>query len=137
MHSIWLVALSIAIGGRTGIAATSADVVVYGGTAAGVAASVQAARMGRSVVLVAPEQHVGGIAVDGLGGADIDNHWFRNDVAVGGIAAEFYARIGRKYGKSGPVYRYESHVAEAVFEDLLREAKVNVARQQRLREPLA
>ena len=100
-----------------------ADVVVYGGTAAGVAAAVQVARMGRSVVLVAPEKHLGGMAVEGLGGGDVNNHWFANDVAIGGLAREFYVRLGRKYGKSGAVYRYESHVAEEVFEDLLREAQ--------------
>ena len=42
----------------------TADVVVYGGTAAGVMAAVQAARMGRSVILVAPELHIGGLAVE-------------------------------------------------------------------------
>ena len=124
------------IAASTALAVNVTDVVVYGGTAAGVAAAVQAARMGKSVVLVAPEKHVGGIAVDGLGGGDINNHWFRNDAALGGIAAEFYLRIGRKYGKPEPAYRYESHVAEEVFNDLLREANVRVFREERLREPL-
>ena len=113
-----------------------ADVVVYGGSSAGVMASVQTARMGHSVTLVAPETHVGGMPVEGLGSADINNHWFRNDVAVGGLAREFYLRLGRKYGQSGPAYKYESSVAEQVFEELLREAGVAVVRGQRLREPL-
>ncbi len=93
--------------------------------------------MGRSVVLVAPEKHVGGIAVEGLGSGDVDNHWFQNDIAIGGLALEFYRRVGQKYGKSEPVWRYESHVAEEVFEDLIREAGVRVIRQRRLPEPLA
>lgn len=131
------VALAAAAWSTAYAAAPKADVIVYGGTAAGVAAAVQTARMGRSVILVAPEKHIGGIAVEGLGGADINNHWFRNDFAVGGLAAEFYVRLGRKYGKNGPVYRYESHVAESVFAEMLREAKVTVARESRLREPLA
>lgn len=134
MCRLGLAAFSIVI---TALHAVAADVVVYGGTAAGAAAAVQAARMGSSVVLVAPEKHIGGIAVDGLGGGDINNHWFQNDAALGGIAAEFYARLGRKYGSAGPVYRYESHVAEAVFADLLREAGVQVAAGRRLWEPLA
>ncbi len=92
--------------------------------------------MGRSVVLVAPETHVGGMPVEGLGSADINNHWFHNDVAVGGLAREFYLRIGRKYGQADPAYKYESHKAEQVFDELLREAGVTVERGQRLREPL-
>lgn len=113
------------------------DVVIYGGTAAGVSAAVQLRRMGRTVELVAPEAHIGGITVEGLGSADINNHWFRNDTAVGGLAAEFYQRIGKKYGQAGPVYKYEPHVAEEVFADWLREAGVVVHKGQRLREPLA
>ncbi|MBY0503637.1 MAG: FAD-dependent oxidoreductase [Bryobacteraceae bacterium] len=116
--------------------AGAVDLAVYGGTAAGVMAAVQGRRMGLSVVLVAPEQHVGGIAVDGLGSNDINNHWFCNADAVGGLAAEYYRRIGAKYGQKGPVYRYESHVAEEVFAGLLREAGVTVHRGKRLREPL-
>ncbi len=123
----WLVALP---------AGAAVEIVVYGGTSAGVMAAVQAARLGRSVVLVAPEHHLGGIAVDGLGSADINNHWFQNDFAVGGLAREFYQRVGRKYGKGEPVYRYESKVAEQVVKDMLREAKVNTICGRRLREPL-
>ena len=118
-------------------AAVTADVVIYGGSSAGVMAAVQVRRMGHSVALVAPEKHLGGIAVDGLGGADINNHPFRNDVAVGGLAREFYLRVGREYGRAEPVYRYESHIAEAVFAGLLREAGVTTYLGRRLREPLA
>ncbi len=114
--------------------AAGADVVVYGGTAAGVMAAVSAARQGKSVALVAPEKHLGGMVVEGLGGADINNHWFRNDVALGGLTAEFYRRVGEKYGKPHPVYRYESSVAESVIEDLLREQpRIAVHREERLR----
>ena len=102
------------------ISAVTADVVIYGGTAAGVTAAVEVRRRGRSVVLVAPERHLGGMAVEGLGSADVNNHWFRNDVAIGGLAREFYLRIGKKYGRAEGVYTYESHVAEEVVEDLLR-----------------
>lgn len=118
-------------------ASHQSDVVVYGGTEAGVVAAVQAARMGRSVALVAPEQHLGGIIVEGLGHGDINSQWFRNDVAIGGLAREFYLRLGRKYGKHQPLYRYESHIAEEVFEEMLREAKVSVWRRRRLVEPLS
>jgi hypothetical protein len=136
MNLHWLSAIGGVVALGLQAAEPAVDVLVYGGTAAGVSAAVQSARMGHKVLLVAPEAHIGGIAVDGLGSADINNHWFKNDVAVGGIAAEFYIRIGRKYGQTGPLYRYESHVAEAVFSDMLQEAKVRVVREQRLREPL-
>ncbi|MDX2267776.1 MAG: FAD-dependent oxidoreductase [Bryobacter sp.] len=114
----------------------AADVLVYGGSAAGVAAAVTAARQGMKVSLVAPELHLGGMLVEGLGSADINNHWFQNDVAVGGFAAEFYHRVGRKYGVDGPVYRFESKVAEAVFDEMLRVPGLRIYRGQRLKEPL-
>jgi NADPH-dependent 2,4-dienoyl-CoA reductase/sulfur reductase-like enzyme len=39
-------------------AASEYDLVVYGGTAAGVIAAVQAQKMGKSVVLVCPDKHL-------------------------------------------------------------------------------
>jgi hypothetical protein len=123
----------IAAAAAASLGAAPADVAVYGGTAAGVAAAVQTARMGYAVTLVAPERHIGGMVVEGLGSADINNHWFRNDYAVGGIAREFYTRVGKKYGRNEPVYRYESKVAEQVIDDLVREAGVAVERGERLK----
>jgi hypothetical protein len=82
--------------------------------------------MGRSVVLVEPGGHIGGMSVEGLGSSDINNHNFRNDVAIGGLAGEFYLRLGRRYGKSGPQYKFESHVAEGVIGEWLREQRVRV-----------
>jgi heterodisulfide reductase subunit A-like polyferredoxin len=40
--------------------ANAADVAVYAGAAAGVASAIQAAPMGKSVILVVPESHIGG-----------------------------------------------------------------------------
>lgn len=139
MNLNWLTKATIVLAGVNlfGAARTVQDVVVYGGTAAGVTAAVQAARMGKKVALVAPEKHVGGISVEGLGGSDIDNHDFRNSIAVGGLALEFYTRVGQKYGKQKPVWRFEPHVAEAVFEDLLEQNHVPVFRARRLKEPLS
>jgi hypothetical protein len=68
------------------------DVVIYGATAAGIAAGVQAARMGRSVVVVEPTDRVGGLTTGGLGQTDIGNKR-----AVGGIAREFYRAVKRHY----------------------------------------
>jgi|GEM_PF-6167718 len=76
------------------------DVVVNGGTSGGFAAAIQLARMGKTVALIEPSAHIGGMNVEGLGGTDIDNHGdFKNSVAVGGIALEFYRRIAKAYGR--------------------------------------
>ncbi len=109
------------------------DVLVYGGSAAGVMAAIQVAGMGRSVLLLEPGKHVGGMSVEGLGSSDIDNHAFKNSVAFGGLASDFYRRIGKRYGKDGPAYKFESSVAEAVFEEMLAEKKVPVVRGAWLR----
>lgn len=124
------------------------DVVVYGGTSAGVIAAVQAAWMGKSVVLLEPGHHLGGMSVEGLGGTDIDNHKeFQNSPAVGGLTLEFYRRVSRKYGreeafdqmlaqrgKQSALWRFEPHVAEAVFNDFIREHNIRVLFQHRLAE---
>lgn len=115
-------------------AAQGAEIVIYGGSAAGVMAAVSTARQGHDVLLVAPEKHLGGMVVEGLGSADINNHWFRNDVVLGGLTKEFYQRLGKKYGAASPVYQYESSVAESVVEELLREQpRIEILREARLR----
>lgn len=68
------------------------DVVIYGGTSAGVAAAVQARKMGRSVVLIEPTNRLGGLTTGGLGQTDIGNK-----AAIGGLAREFYQDIRKHY----------------------------------------
>ena len=68
------------------------DVCVYGGSASGVCASIEAARMGARVLLVCQDGHVGGLATSGLTATDINKH-----SVVGGIAEEFYKRIYSYY----------------------------------------
>jgi hypothetical protein len=68
------------------------DVVVYGGTAAGVAAAVQARRMGKSVVLIEPSRRLGGLTSGGLGQTDIGNK-----AAIGGLARQFYQAVRTHY----------------------------------------
>ena len=70
------------------------DVVVYGGTSGGIAAAVQTARMGKSVILIEPGKHLGGLTSGGLGATDIGNK-----AAIGGISREFYRRVGEHYAK--------------------------------------
>lgn len=102
------------------------DVVVYGGTSGGVAAAVQAARMGKSVVLIEPGKHLGGLTSGGLGATDIGNKG-----AIGGLSREFYRRIGQHYGKE-EAWTFEPHVAERVMNDLAREAGVKIVLGERL-----
>ena len=128
------------------------DVVVYGGTSAGVIAAVQAKRMGRSVVVVAPETHLGGLSAGGLGFTDTGNK-----AVIGGLAREFYHRVWEHYqkddawtwqprasygnrGQGTPaidgdrrtMWIFEPHVAEAAFEGLVAEYRIPVVRDARL-----
>lgn len=105
------------------------DVVVFGGTSGGVTAAVQVAREGKTVVLLEPGKHVGGMTAGGLGWIDI-----KGPASTGGVAREFFERVVRHYaaenintsqfGNSGWVL--EPHVAEQVYNEMLREAKVPV-----------
>jgi flavin-dependent dehydrogenase len=122
------------------------DVAVYGGTSGGVAAAVQAARMGKRVVLIEPGRHLGGMTSGGLSAVDIGD-----PRTVGGLTREFFTRLVARYGKklawdephkavggsgggTGGAYAIEPHVAEEVFEELIKEAGVPVLRDARLVE---
>jgi hypothetical protein len=107
-----------------------ADVVVYGATASGVIAAVAAGREGKSVVLVEPGGHVGGMVSGGLGVTDVGNAQ-----AIGGYAREFFDRVHnhylKEYGEGSEQvkdcaggFRFEPHVAERVFKDLLDEGPI-------------
>jgi hypothetical protein len=91
-----------------------------------VAAAVQAARAGQKVVLTEFGGHLGGMTTGGLGKTDIGNKG-----AIGGIAREFYKRLGRHYGRN-EAWMFEPHVAEDVFNDMVREAGVQVFFHARL-----
>ena len=100
------------------------DICVYGGTSGGAAASVAAARLGKSVALISLNNHVGGMTASGLGVTDIGPG---NDTSyVTGISREFYKRVGAAYGSTNLVIWFEPHVAENVFNQMLAEAGVNV-----------
>ncbi len=110
-------------------------------------AAVQAARMGKSVLLVEPGEHLGGLTSGGLGSTDIGNK-----AAIGGLASDFYSRICRYYQKEDAWswqkrenyapgkawdqeqrwWMFEPHVAEGIFHDLVREASVPVLLNERL-----
>ena len=105
------------------------DICVYGATSGGVSAAVAAARLGKNVVLVTYNNHVGGMTSGGLGVTDIGG---TNTAYIGGISAEFYQRVGQAYGSTTPVYWFEPHVAEQTFWQMLSEAGVPVYTNQLL-----
>lgn len=126
------------------------DVVVYGGTSGGVAAAIQARRMGKSVVLVEPGKHLGGLTSGGLGATDIGNKG-----AIGGISREFYGKVYDYYARR-EVWKYETpedyrsrkgrsidedtktmwgfepHVAERIYDQWVEAEQVPVVRGERL-----
>jgi hypothetical protein len=108
------------------------DVCVYGGTSGGVIAAVQAARMGKSVALVAQNNHLGGMTTSGLGWTDIGHADNDSGDYIQGVAREFYNRVGQKYGLSGTQWHFEPHVAETVFDEMIQQAGVTVYPNQYL-----
>ena len=105
---------------------TTVDVCVYGGTSAGVIAAYTAKKAGKSVLLVEPGQHLGGLSAGGLGATDIGNKF-----AITGLARDFYRRIGSHYGKLEQ-WTFEPHVAETLFNQYVKEANVTVLMGHRL-----
>src|SRR5947209_16248070 len=103
------------------------DICIYGGTSGGVAAAIQAARMGKKVVIAEPGKHLGGLTSGGLGATDIGNK-----AAIGGISREFYRRLGKHYGQA-EAWLFEPHVAEETFRLMLKEATIPVFYDERLR----
>ena len=135
----------------TTLPATAAyDIVVYGGSSGGITAAIQAARMGKTAVLIEPTKFLGGLTTGGLGATDIGNK-----KAIGGISREFYHRIWKHYSnhaswtlqtresyyKNKPhgntadeetMWTFEPHVATQVYDDMIKEAKVRVVFSERL-----
>ena len=126
------------------------DLVIYGGTSAGVIAAVQAKKMGLSVVIVGPDKHLGGLTSGGLGWTDTGNK-----AVIGGLARDFYHRIWKAYqrdetwtfqnkseyggkGQGTPAidganrtqWIFEPRVAESVYEDYVKELAIPVHRDE-------
>ncbi|MBN8626517.1 MAG: FAD-dependent oxidoreductase [Planctomycetes bacterium] len=120
-----------------------ADVCVYGGTSGGAVAAVKAARMGKKVILLEPGRHLGGMTSGGLSAVDIGD-----PRSVGGLVREYFTRLVKRYGKelawdkpfiskaggpaTGGAYSIEPHAAEAVFDEMVQQAKVAVYREAKL-----
>ena len=125
------------------------DIIVYGGTAGGVAAAVQARRMGKSAAIIEPGKHLGGLTSGGLGATDIGNK-----AAIGGVSREFYQRVRKHYndpkswtqekpenyrsgrGTEGAVedamWTFEPSVAEKILRNWCEDEKITVIYGKRL-----
>lgn len=129
-----------------------ADIIIYGGNSAAIIAAVQAKKMGKSVIVVSPDKHLGGLSSGGLGFTDTGNK-----EVIGGLSREFYERIythyskeenwkwqkRSEYGNKGQgtvamdgtmrtMWIFEPHVAEQVFEDFAKEYELTIHRNERL-----
>lgn len=128
----------------------SADLIIYGGTSAAVAAAVEAVQSGKTVLVVSPDTHLGGLSSGGLGYTDTGNK-----STIGGLSREFYHRVWLHYndsaawkwqkhseygnkgqgtvamdGENRTMWIFEPHVAEQVFEDFIAENKITVLRDE-------
>ena len=136
--------------GRGWSQTSKTDVVIYGGTSAAMSSAVQVKRMGKSVVVVSPDIHLGGLSSSGLGWTDSGKKQ-----AIGGIAREFYHRVWRHYqgaeawtwqknedygnrGQGAPaidgdrrtMWIFEPKVAEMIFESWVKDNQIEVARDE-------
>ena len=128
----------------------SADIVVYGGNSSAVIAAVEAVHSGKSVLVVSPDMHLGGLSSGGLGFTDTGNK-----SVIGGLSREFYHRVYLHYndssawiwekhsafgnkgqgtvamdGENRTMWIFEPHVAENVFEELVKENKISTLRNE-------
>lgn len=123
LHILFLV-LALGTQART----RSYDVVIVGGTPAGITAAIAAAREGKSSVILERSAHIGGLPANGLGATDIATRG-----ATAGLFARFVAlnkaHYTEKYGADSPQardcsdgYHFEPSVAVESFRQMLAEA---------------
>ncbi|MRI02297.1 FAD-dependent oxidoreductase [Kriegella sp. EG-1] len=128
----------------------TADIIIYGGTSAAVIAAVEAKKSGKSVIVVSPDIHLGGLTSGGLGWTDTGDK-----SVIGGLSREFYHRVFMHYntkeawnwqpkeaygnkgqgtramdGESRTMWIFEPHVAERIFEDFVSEYEIQVYRDE-------
>jgi hypothetical protein len=127
-----------------------ADIIIYGGTSAAVMAAIQAVEMNKTVIVVSPDVHLGGLTSGGLGYTDTGDK-----TVIGGLARTFYHRLfnhyaqdsawvwqkREEYGNKGQstvaldttyktMWIFEPHVAENLFEAMVLESKLTIYRDE-------
>ncbi len=127
-----------------------ADIVIYGGSSAGISAAIQSARLGKSVLLIEPTNRLGGLTTGGLGQTDIGNKQ-----VIGGVSREFYQNIRRYYEDSAnwvwqkqseymdggqsrsdknedAMWTFEPSAALKVYHNMIKDLDIQVIYNQRL-----
>ncbi|QWX84982.1 FAD-dependent oxidoreductase [Cellulophaga sp. HaHaR_3_176] len=127
-----------------------ADVIIYGGTSAAIASAIQLKRMGKTVLVVCPEKHIGGLSSSGLGFTDLGNKR-----VIGGISKEFYEEVYAHYQNNEvwnwqpkseygniaqgttaidddlkTMWTFEPHVAENIFENFVKDNNIEILRDK-------
>lgn len=120
------------------------DIIVYGGNGGAIMAAIAARQAGASVLLLSPDKHIGGVTSSGLGWTDIGN-----PSVIGGLARTFYHQVflhyqndaawksanrdeyqKKLYGiyqvKDSLMWTFEPHVAEAIFNKMLKKNDVSL-----------
>ncbi|MDB4537532.1 FAD-dependent oxidoreductase [Akkermansiaceae bacterium] len=126
------------------------DIVIYGGTSAGLIAGIQALKMDKSVVVIEPGKREGGLTTGGLGQTDIGNK-----MVIGGLSRDFYRRIAAHYtqadswkwqkrneyrdsGQSrttkgeATMWTFEPSAALKIYQDWVQASGLEVIRNERL-----
>lgn len=144
---VLLMALIAPVFGTVSVKQKEYDMVIYGGTSAGIAAAIQGSRMGKSVLLIEPTSRLGGLTTGGLGATDIGNKQ-----VIGGISREFYQNIkayyekpenwkwqkaaeyqeSRNTGREDAMWTFEPSAALVVYEKMMAPEKIEVVYNQRL-----
>ena len=97
MKISWVITIALSLtffSGAVKAQVVEADLCIFGGTSGGIAAAVQAARLGKSAVIVNPTKYLGGLTTGGLGATDIGNK-----AAIGGLSRDYYHRLAQHYAK--------------------------------------
>ncbi len=121
------------------------DLVVYGGTPAGIMSAIQASKMGKKAVIIEPGFRLGGAMTGGLSHSDIGNK-----ETIGGLSLEFFENVHKYYQdpsvwksetfsayktkqkgrraiqEDGPMWNFEPEVARIVLLRMINSAPVKI-----------
>ncbi|WP_277585281.1 FAD-dependent oxidoreductase [Psychrobacillus antarcticus] len=103
------------------------DLVIYGGTPAGITAAIQARRMGLTVAIAEFSDNIGGMTTSGLGATDLGA-----EDAIGGLSREFYDAIAQYYEEKKQ-WKFEPKAARQVFDQWMEKYDIPVYYRQHLK----